>query len=943
METGRRPRKRVKAAADFAVESYSRLVASSLRLQQLVQDASSTSAALQDELAVASDRLARFEAALHEIDASAGTDSLPDGWRDQLDSLGTSVWNQSTARRNAINQLDEDQRNAAKNEVAASSLAQLSLATKTACAFLDAGQPTRAEPLISQTGEIASTLASTELAPSDESARKRVKVLLAYYCCRIRLAVAHGTTPVAGWLRDRAKTLLGRNEASWREVELLARTAYDTGITLLRDDKSGDANARPLGTESSIEWLRFSLSLLEGGQPSWTSPLQVAALKALAHAYLTASPAHSRWDQAEETLIMVLEFEPEDAASLRRLLKIVIARGASDSDIEEIFMRALKHTQEEDVYSVVAALELLPEKRKSTRLGILLSICKRASLESNASAPLSQLFAAAFLLASDSDYAQIEAALREVQAANPEHRVNEASAFTVTTSIWRIAEKAEKEGRLSSAAGWSLLGVEPIFSKIGTVLQGKLARKSVLAYVQAGDTDAAQTVLRSPILQGDHAKNHFVKFYASGTDADQALGAIHDLVRAPDVNPSLLLWAHKVALERGGQELASQILRAVAAACQDTSEGRVGNIDIDVLVLTRSIIRALVRDFKNAEHPEQRIALLRDISEQLESGMQTIRTRSARGLPGEDLGKELVWLYKTAYNLAAEYQHEWDAASSSGIFRLVVELMSYSLRSGTASDPEVTPKLVACRLALLSRELDEARRTTAAGDRVAAYTAVLIEAREVLALLAQAGPRGGDKTEAKKKAATLAVLVEALCELGKWEDVLDFALSFEGDSAQPLSALKLLVGIVIDPESACPHETLSKILRKTLDVLYRGRDVDQPRMAIWLRAIVLSLLHRRDLEEALKYIENAAHFIGQPQSTYPSEEADWMAATAWDEGVELYAAASPRSGHAWCQVAVTIAQVTNGLLAAQWQSELAELDRRYGGGDTDIKGTTSLP
>lgn len=36
-------------------------------------------------------------------------------------------------------------------------------------------------------------------------------------------------------------------------------------------------------------------------------------------------------------------------------------------------------------------------------------------------------------------------------------------------------------------------------------------------------------------------------------------------------------------------------------------------------------------------------------------------------------------------------------------------------------------------------------------------------------------------------------------------------------------------------------------------------------MAVWLRAIVVSLLHRRELDEALKYIENAAHFIGQPR------------------------------------------------------------------------------
>lgn len=33
---------------------------------------------------------------------------------------------------------------------------------------------------------------------------------------------------------------------------------------------------------------------------------QVAVLKALAHAYLTAKPAQTRWEQAEETLRMVL-------------------------------------------------------------------------------------------------------------------------------------------------------------------------------------------------------------------------------------------------------------------------------------------------------------------------------------------------------------------------------------------------------------------------------------------------------------------------------------------------------------------------------------------------------------------------------------------------------------------------------------------------------------
>jgi hypothetical protein len=67
----------------------------------------------------------------------------------------------------------------------------------------------------------------------------------------------------------------------------------------------------------------------------------------------------------------------------------------------------------------------------------------------------------------------------------------------------------------------------------------------------------------------------------------KALDAIHDLVRAPDVKPSLLLWAHRVALERGEQKLAGRVLRAVATAFQETPKEQDGDIDINPLVLTR--------------------------------------------------------------------------------------------------------------------------------------------------------------------------------------------------------------------------------------------------------------------------------------------------------------------------------------------------------------------
>jgi hypothetical protein len=126
---------------------------------------------------------------------------------------------------------------------------------------------------------------------------------------------------------------------------------------------------------------------------------------------------------------------------------------------------------------------------------------------------------------------------------------------------------------------------------------------------------------------------------------------------------------------------------------------------------------------------------------------------------------------------------------------------------------------------------------------------VLSDAKGFLTLPSRVGVSTVDNAE-EKKAAALAVLVEALYELEEWDELLTFTQvsslrlqispassasgltevilqSFETDFTQPLSALKLLVGFLIDADSNCPHETLSKILRKTLDVLYRRRDVDQ--------------------------------------------------------------------------------------------------------------------
>lgn len=72
--------------------------------------------------------------------------------------------------------------------------------------------------------------------------------------------------------------------------------------------------------------------------------------------------------------------------------------------------------------------------------------------------------------------------------------------------------------------------------------------------------------------------------------------------------------------------------------------------------------------------------------------------------------------------------------------------------------------------------------------QIVAYRAVLSDAKGFLALPSRAGAYTVDKAE-EKKAAALAVLVEAFCELEEWDELLTFTqVMASGFRFRPLRA-----------------------------------------------------------------------------------------------------------------------------------------------------------
>ncbi|PRQ75868.1 hypothetical protein AAT19DRAFT_12890 [Rhodotorula toruloides] len=205
-------------------------------------------------------------------------------------------------------------------------------------------------------------------------------------------------------------------------------------------------------------------------------------------------------------------------------------------------------------------------------------------------------------------------------------------------------------------------------------------------------------------------------------------------------------------------------------------------------------------------------------------------------------------------------------------------------------------KVVACRLATFRQRVISARQ--AKGEKKnEEYRQLLAEADKLIKQLERSPASQSEKAN-DLLAAAYALKVEAHAELDEWGSLVSLVDAAEGSTSRlHISVIKLVVDRATSTASTCPADAMSKILRKTLAILY-SRSAE---MALWLRLIVSVLIHRNDHDQALAYVENAAHFIAQHQDDFPEDEANWMLATAWDEvpdraGLDLFAPASPIAG-----------------------------------------------
>ncbi|BGP50418.1 sporulation-specific protein 22 [Rhodotorula kratochvilovae] len=919
------PRKRVKpstaGSATPLVKAFTRLRSTLHYIAQLSSATTGSPAELQNEVDTLVERINVYQAALAatmDEDVARGV-----AWKDELDSAGTLLWSRSTAYKHAHLDAEDEKdwlavvaglRLAAYRLIRLGALeppsrkdhlSHLSLATKAAIALLNAHRILPVEPLLLESAKLVAAL-EQDSATGDASPTERAKGLLAYFCFRMRFSLATDKISLVHWSIGKAKDLLKTNELPWRDVERLVQTLLDVVSALLRqgDSSSADIDDADTNNEMARDWLQWALDLLDHADGQDVRSLQVAALKLFARACIIGKPSEEYSAKAEEALKQILDIEPSPSL-YRRVVNLVITRNGSDAEIKSAFLDAAKSaaTSESDGALKRLRLELLADiVAELSTWGIAQSVF------------LAQVIVAAVWLAAETDKATLTRLLETVQQGLPNFRLSAVEAFSSVSWLRRFGDTASLDKRHADAAEWYLLATSSVFRSLPPESTAKTIRKAALSFLYAEKHDRVEEVMRLVPSGSEQAKDYFMRFCARQHDVPKAIATLKVMVTAPGFSPSLLQWAHKLAAEHGNEEVKKAVLELLLELSQTTPG----------LSFIRQHV-AILQDKDKSD--ELRLELSQNILYQLEAGLALARRLRNSDDPPASLGKEIAWMYKTSFNLCAEFCALWSTTLATRFFGVTAALIELSGEVGGESGD--ANKLWTCKMAVVAGKYALAKET-GGKDKKNVYKALL---QDVDAFLDSLNAPLADSPQLAKAEqlleVALAAKVDGLVQLADWKGLVALVETFEDDMpAAPLSIVKLVVDVVTK-SVACPLEDVHTVLRKTLALLYSRQDLDVPSMALWLRMLVFALVDRRDMEQAFEYVQNAQQFIEQHQDEYPEDEASWMLTTAWDEGLNAYAASSLLAGAAWCGAGLAIARAAGSPLADHLETQLEELKDRY--------------
>ncbi|KAK0541323.1 sporulation-specific protein 22 [Tilletia horrida] len=681
--------------------------------------------------------------------------------------------------------------------------------------------------------------------------------------------------------------------------------------------------------QKAIKWLQKGIALQE--RSGVVGIPVVKALIQLAYAYFIAGALEKNALASAEAALSEAAKMLQSDGSVNEELNEYIAfmrfrvtcRHGSDADLT----RALEQLCATLTFSEASTSQLLdfitngPKRLLCLGFRIIIRAMIKSEQADVQQHLTSVLLRAIYLVTEPSSLAQLDGILDDV--ANSKLSLSQDAVCAAQMMIWRKGDVLYKKEMFELAADVHMIAVHRVFAGMPDNV-AKSARRIAVCYLALHQPEAAQACIElCPEPYRAHASTQLCSFLAAVqmSNEDDALRAFQALVRAPDLEPAILVVeeAQKANMEKALYAGLETLLDAVKV---DT----VLEANVDILTLHRTLVCIFLPPENGAEWSDVNAAQLQTYLR------QALKAVASRMDTDDNARKHAEWLWKQAYNAGITASHTKDASRAAGIFDAAFDLMEE--RHRFTGEPPDQAIVVACWCAKF------------ASVEVAAGSILEIEDASERQVMYEELQRQFALAEKLRKAAH-AVDAEAAPEEAEVSaaPVDKLFIQLLKDFEQRLVAVpfKVVEALVHALSAQTELEVPVQVEVQALELLLKRYQLDNSNKTLdrtlrYHRFVLMLLLedehfgqkeYRRKALEGFVAVRKAlAEAESGGMKEFPVDDVMWFLAQAWQKGMELSLMAKVEQAAVLTELALSMSrfvpfpEATKRKMEAQYESLL---------------------
>ncbi|XP_071801273.1 testis-expressed protein 11-like [Asterias amurensis] len=840
----------------------------------------------------------------------------------QLQNCAASLWNIAVARKTGGSlhqELDAKVRHLACNltfsfassrENFASLKNQITMAGRTARAWLDCEKPTMADQSLSLAlqglEKIRRLLETSPVGSSDEwMVDKQQRCLevdreaLRIYSTKAECSVMQDEHQDGLQWMQKAEALLPKLP---KEAPFLAMLCYNIGCDALEK----------CNYEAIVSWLRESFELGKGKYPL-EPEFQARTLRLLASAYLDWDAA--QYSQKALNAVGLANAEHSHQSGLHLKIKILLCTNGSDSRLKGAMDDLMGHSD----FSVNLAIHTVQMLAQYDKLALSLSSCKRLTGQFSSDPKVSKIYLQHLeLLLSNKMIPEAKLLVEECVKVQPTVFSADVQALRhLHTILWEQAAEAYDSGDSANALEWYNQSLALLKgTEIETENLAKLQRNRASCLLNLQQIEQAREAVKEAETQDPMSPfTQYILFKVAlwQTNEDEATKAIQRLsdsskqrqdgdgIDTKETVLNLICLAAQMALEKSNRIVAVRALEKLVQHSGDQQQ-----------VLTS--LRCLTRLQLTFTDGKDNMTEARAVLAYLTTAYNTLCTQadSAMNDSGVSNINEASWFMKIAWNMALETAQNCTLTHEFFIFcgkftKLCGCDLSNLYRQKT------------CLLMASAAALQMAREHPDQQDKISAFKQCLDHVKACRTLsqeLQQKQGSSGSSSSSRDTALAMLTLYEfeASANLGNTPELERILGEVLSNPATEIKMLESMAALALEPPfkaiSVC-KKALQAVIQRYLQT--NGTDLNKCSKAIHsmvdlcLRSGVS--YDKASREEAWSYSNTALSLLEDPEkgvTEYPEMEILWLLTRAWNTGVHLLGGGHFTDAGKWCGLAMKI-------------------------------------